>query len=126
MREFRDETERAVWAAAFAQGPRPGTDHVMASTSPGREQWADRVLDEYRAAIPRTDPYRAASGPPQLLAVDIATFKKPSPVEWNLRAAVERATNSARGLATFEGQSEDDQRYYEAVYNTLEQLRRQL
>lgn len=51
MRDFRDETERAVWAAAFAMGPNdpPSWEAGYA------EQWADYVVDKLRE---RTKPPR--------------------------------------------------------------------
>lgn len=54
MRDFRDETERAVWAAAFVRSSSDSGWRAGAA-----EQWADYVLDELRKMAKGRDPYRS-------------------------------------------------------------------
>lgn len=126
MRDFRDETERAVWAAAFVRSTWGAWKEDEA------ERWADYVVDKLRERTKPADPYRT---PPNQLEVCNCGYKKGgrSYHEHPDDSLLEDAAKAVRKLAasrpepSIAGECGDQSRiYYESLAEALDEWKRKL
>ncbi len=127
MRDFQNETERAVWAAAFVKNSGPGSSWDVDYA----ERWADFVVDALRKRTKPTDPYRA----PQNSEVCNCGYKKDgrSYHEHSDDSLLEDAAKAVRKLAarmpappSIEECGDQSKFYYEALAEALEEWRKRL